>query len=329
MRQLQLFTTAQLAAMRDRSASGNYSPSRDEFRRTQARRRAWGLAHRHAARLRQCRNGSPEPRAARPTGRLDASAPVVTRPRPLATTRGGANADRPERRREAPAGTHQTRPVGRAPAPTGTAGPARLREQHRPSRAANQQPAGHASSRPMRCGPTLSRTSTTPCYYPRKLRTLSSVQSFQTSRYPEIRSPLDGPVVTTTATAIPRRERGRAGGAGRSGIGRNAHAIDQRFTRGLVRRLGDCEEGEGAVAPAPAPRSTAGRRGLPADDCATITGSSRTGQTAGAERRQVATCRWRHRLAEAAPRRRPVQSWRTTPARLAQAATGRAPPDAR
>jgi hypothetical protein len=77
MRQLQLFTTAQLATMRDRTASRNYSPAKDEFRRTHERHRAWGLQRRYAekqARLqtaaphgRRPADGLPSRPAARPT----------------------------------------------------------------------------------------------------------------------------------------------------------------------------------------------------------------------------------------------------------------------
>ncbi|GID94085.1 hypothetical protein Adi01nite_34970 [Amorphoplanes digitatis] len=63
MRQLQFFTTSELAAMRDRTASRNYSPERDEFRRTHERHRAWGLTQRHARRLHQLRD-QPEKHAA-------------------------------------------------------------------------------------------------------------------------------------------------------------------------------------------------------------------------------------------------------------------------
>jgi hypothetical protein len=55
MRQLQLFTTAELARMRDRTASRSYSPEAEEFRRNHERHRAWGLARRHAERLRRLR----------------------------------------------------------------------------------------------------------------------------------------------------------------------------------------------------------------------------------------------------------------------------------
>ena len=64
MRQLQLFTTAELARMRDRTRSRNYSPERDEFRRAHERRRAWGLARRHAEKLRRLRDRSGDPRPA-------------------------------------------------------------------------------------------------------------------------------------------------------------------------------------------------------------------------------------------------------------------------
>jgi len=42
--------------MRDRSRARNYCASRDEFRRTHERHRAWGLQRRHAERLRQLRD---------------------------------------------------------------------------------------------------------------------------------------------------------------------------------------------------------------------------------------------------------------------------------
>ena len=57
MRQLQLFTSAELARMRDRTKARNYSPERDEFRRDHERRRAFGLARRHAERLRHAEAG--------------------------------------------------------------------------------------------------------------------------------------------------------------------------------------------------------------------------------------------------------------------------------
>jgi len=63
MRQLQLFTKAELAGMRDRTASRSYSPGREQFRREHERHRAWGLARRHAERLRHARNNPRNPRA--------------------------------------------------------------------------------------------------------------------------------------------------------------------------------------------------------------------------------------------------------------------------
>jgi len=67
MRQLQLFTRAALAEMRDRTASRNYSPAREEFRREHAHHRAWGLTQRHGERLRRQRGKScahdPAPRS--------------------------------------------------------------------------------------------------------------------------------------------------------------------------------------------------------------------------------------------------------------------------
>jgi hypothetical protein len=61
MRQLQLFTTAELARMRDRTASRSYSPQAEDFRREHERHRAWGLPRRHADRLRRLRERISEP----------------------------------------------------------------------------------------------------------------------------------------------------------------------------------------------------------------------------------------------------------------------------
>jgi hypothetical protein len=57
-RQLQLFTKAELAVMRDRTASRNYSAEREEFRRTHKRHRDWGLAQRYAAKTRRLRDAA-------------------------------------------------------------------------------------------------------------------------------------------------------------------------------------------------------------------------------------------------------------------------------
>jgi hypothetical protein len=58
MRQLQLFTSTELAGMRDRIASPRHSPGHDTFRREHERHRAWGLIQRHGERLRRLRNSS-------------------------------------------------------------------------------------------------------------------------------------------------------------------------------------------------------------------------------------------------------------------------------
>ncbi|PRY19332.1 hypothetical protein CLV70_13536 [Pseudosporangium ferrugineum] len=53
MRQLQLFTQAEIAGMRDRTASRAYSPEGQRFRLAHERHRAWGLTRRHNERLRR------------------------------------------------------------------------------------------------------------------------------------------------------------------------------------------------------------------------------------------------------------------------------------
>ena len=62
MRQLQFFTTTQLATMRNRSAARNYSPAVEAFRRTHQRHRAWGLSQRHAERLHRMRTSPADQR---------------------------------------------------------------------------------------------------------------------------------------------------------------------------------------------------------------------------------------------------------------------------
>jgi hypothetical protein len=51
MRQLELFSRAQLSVLRDRTRARNYSPEADAFRRAHERHRAWGLRQRHAQKM--------------------------------------------------------------------------------------------------------------------------------------------------------------------------------------------------------------------------------------------------------------------------------------
>jgi hypothetical protein len=98
MRQLQFFTSTQLAQLRDRSASRNYSPERDEFRREHERQRAWGLSQRYAAKQRrlQAEADGPAPsltgsnsRPQSPRPATDDAASAVEL-RPAANPRSGA-----------------------------------------------------------------------------------------------------------------------------------------------------------------------------------------------------------------------------------------------
>src|SRR5690349_7806404 len=79
MRQGSLFSRAETAAMRDRTAARNYSAERDEFRREHERRRSWGLRRRHAEKLHRLREG----------GSVSAPQPAdsVTQPPPEPTSR--------------------------------------------------------------------------------------------------------------------------------------------------------------------------------------------------------------------------------------------------
>jgi hypothetical protein len=131
MRQLQLFTSSALAQMRDRSASRNYSPQRDEFRREHERHRTWGLTQRHGERLRRLRNGSC---ASRSGGHQDPLPAPVSASTPLeqeqCTARSSASTRSTRvastRGRNAPTSRRSSRgsgTSGSAPAPAGSGQP--------------------------------------------------------------------------------------------------------------------------------------------------------------------------------------------------------------
>src|SRR5687768_13907458 len=86
MRQLALFTVAELSAMRDRSRSRRYSPANEQFRREHARHRAWGLTRRHTEKLRrdqERRNEAAlEPALSRPPAASEQAVPFVDDPGP-------------------------------------------------------------------------------------------------------------------------------------------------------------------------------------------------------------------------------------------------------
>ncbi len=77
MRQLQLFTTTELAAMRDQTAARSHSPQAAEFRQEHERRRAQGLRRRHAERLQHAMRVRPGP-----DDRNDTRRPGATERRP-------------------------------------------------------------------------------------------------------------------------------------------------------------------------------------------------------------------------------------------------------
>ncbi len=61
MGQLQLFSRAEVTAMRDRTKARNYSAEADAFRREHARHREWGLVQRHARKWRRLHGDDPMP----------------------------------------------------------------------------------------------------------------------------------------------------------------------------------------------------------------------------------------------------------------------------
>src|ERR1700750_869630 len=100
MRQLQLFSTAELARMRARTASRSYSPEAEEFRRNHERHRAWGLVRRHAERMRRLREAHLAALAPGPIAAPVGAAAVVAAPAP-ATARARAAAPGPASARAA------------------------------------------------------------------------------------------------------------------------------------------------------------------------------------------------------------------------------------
>ena len=76
MGQMSLFSKAETARMRDRTAARNYSPERHAFRREHERHRAWGLQQRHAAKLRHAQRDRATPPTT-PTTRTDQTRPAA------------------------------------------------------------------------------------------------------------------------------------------------------------------------------------------------------------------------------------------------------------
>jgi hypothetical protein len=120
--------------MRDRTASRNYSPGREEFRRVHQRHRNWGLTRRHAERLRHLRD---RPAGSRPGDELrrpsssrragvSASGGPASRPAPRQVP--GTSQEPPRHHCQQPeSGARRPSPEdrtsaggGRRPSPTGT-----------------------------------------------------------------------------------------------------------------------------------------------------------------------------------------------------------------
>jgi hypothetical protein len=158
MRQLALFTVAELSAMRDRSRSRRYSPANEQFRREHARHRAWGLARRHAEKLRRAQErrdeAALEPAPSQPPAASEQAVPFADDPGPDGRD---TMTDRPP-----VSGTDRTPASGTDPAPADGTGPAptggrsgvvlQLRLPRKPPRrsanSATRRSAGRRNSRP-------------------------------------------------------------------------------------------------------------------------------------------------------------------------------------
>jgi hypothetical protein len=143
MRQLQLFSSAELAVMRDRTKSHSHSPERDEFRRDHERHRAWGLTQRHAQKLRR-----------RHPGIHDRPAPNVTQNLQTDATRDPASPSHPSpshpSRRKPASQPETTGQPGSHTVPRETDRPGRARRPARGSRAAPAQASRETEGRASR-----------------------------------------------------------------------------------------------------------------------------------------------------------------------------------
>lgn len=128
MRQASLFGRAEIAAMRDRTASRNHSPARDEFRREHERHRAWGLQRRHAEKLRRLRQSRS---AAAPAPTLESLPPHPTVPPPPVPAARRANT------------SPQPLPLPAQPSPAGPKPPCRALQPSSP-KARQSHPAHQA-----------------------------------------------------------------------------------------------------------------------------------------------------------------------------------------
>ena len=130
MAQLQLFTPAELAGMRDRTKARNYSPEAENFRRVHEGHREWGLRQRYARKARRLANSTrdvvaptttSEYRTDKPPGGSPVATPAPARPPkpaapdPAPSPRRPTGPGRPPRR-EAP--TKVPRPAEKHQPPT-------------------------------------------------------------------------------------------------------------------------------------------------------------------------------------------------------------------
>jgi hypothetical protein len=170
MGQASLFDRAEIAGMRDRTASRNYSPAREEFRREHERRRAWGLKRRHAEKLRRLGQGESSSRTT--PDRLPAAndpVPTTTSRRravpgpqsPSCTPKSAHTPSRPAAPPSRPAPSNAATPPSR-PSPSPPAAPHPATPPSRPApprRAPSHAATTHPTprSRPDRPGKTTRR----------------------------------------------------------------------------------------------------------------------------------------------------------------------------
>ena len=137
MRQLQLFTSAALAEMRDRTAARTYCPVREEFRREHARHRDWGLAQRHGERLHRLRRQRGQSCAHDPASNGEQVAAEATPPPPNSQPTADPGQGGRDHHTEAPRGPAPATVPSRGPSSTprrGALGPRPQSISHRSKR---------------------------------------------------------------------------------------------------------------------------------------------------------------------------------------------------
>jgi hypothetical protein len=219
MAQLQLFTSAQIAATRNRTKARNYSPAGDLFRREHARHREWGLQQRHARKLTRLYGSVAAAEEAFQRGADERRSPAAQKP--AAATTGSQSAIAPGRA-TTPRPTTTAQPAT-TPRPTTASRPATAPQPARSPRpaAASQRTIGSqltVASQPVNVpGPAATSRPVTASQPATMHRPVTASQPAATPRRATAPSASHG---ITASHCAPARRRGAGNrGAGNRGAG--------------------------------------------------------------------------------------------------------------